>query len=647
MDNRKTPDNQPDSSWMDELLPPQALGQEIGPDEQAVEAAGLIRPEDAELEQIIAEAKRMDRAFIPEESFLPDPEQADEFSPFREEPPVEAVDEGSLAMTATDPQADSAPVLFIPDTPLGPEDAPPPRQEDPNAPIFEVDAAYSSEISQLIPEAALLKELFPDDLPEEPLEDTSAEDDDMIPVWDRDFEPEIFGESGKEAAADPQPAEDYLRDEPPAEDMLTDESTRLFPVNMDDAYSDADPDAPDPEAQPAAPVRKARPKMKKGYGLFGIPHILSTVIWLAITVAIGVSLGRTLWVCAADVLAFGREEASAVVTITDSDNMETIAAKLKNAGLIKYPGLFQLYAGVAVDEGEISPGTYTLSTLYDYHALVKSMNQYSSVRQTVEVVIPEGYTAAQIFALLEENAVCTVQELEEYSMEGELKDYWFLESVERNHPHCLEGYLFPDTYEFYVDDSPGRVLGKLLGDRVGGFEVRFTELMEEKLVTLNERLSAMMKKNGYDQEYIDAHQMTIREVVIVASMIEKESTGADAYDISSVIYNRLTNAKNYPYLNIDATIIYALDGNIDPETGKTMPLTAEDLKLDDPYNTYLYTGLIPGPIANPGTASLLAALDPNDTDYYYYVYNYNTGVHLFGRNAKEHEKNVEKARSGE
>ena len=435
-------------------------------------------------------------------------------------------------------------------------------------------------------------------------------------------------------------AEDFL------EEPLLESATEIFDtIDMSQAYSDEVPEDELTEEPPEPPVRKRRPRMKKGYGLLGIPHILATVIWLAIAVAIGVSLGRTLWVCAADVLAFGREEALYTVTITASDNVETIANKLKTAGLIRYPGLFKMYADVSVDEGEITPGTYTLSTLYDYHALVKSMNTYSSARETVEVLIPEGYSCAQIFALLEEKGVCSAADLEEYAANGEIKDYWFLEGVERGTPYCLEGFLFPDTYEFYVGDSAGRVLGKLLGDKVGGFEVRFTDLMQEKLVELNTRLSAMMKKNGFDQAYIDEHQMSIYDVVIVASMVEKESTGADAYDVSSVIYNRLTNAKKFPYLAIDATILYALGGNIDPETGDVIPLTRADLEMDHPYNSYIKPGLIPGPISNPGTNSLLAALDPEETSYYFYVYDHIAGVHLFSKNEKEHAKNVEYVRS--
>ena len=531
MENEKNPQNQPENSWIDEMLPPPEMGEEINPDEHAVYAAGLIRHEDAELERIIHETKAME-----------DPHAEEDFS--------------------------------------------------------DIPADIEEELSQALISAEYLDE-----------EENTA------------------------------PQEDY------PEEVLLDSPTEIFStVDLTQAYSDELPldEIPmeEPEA-PEPPVRKRRPKMKKGYGLLGIPHILATVIWLAIILAIGVSLGRTLWVCAADVLALGREEALHSVTITDSDNIETIAAKLKSAGLIRYPGLFELYAGVAVDEGEIVPGTYNLSTLYDYHALVKSMNTYSSARETVEVLIPEGYSCAQIFALLEEKGVCSAAELEEYAANGEIKDYWFLEGVERGTPYCLEGYLFPDTYEFYVGDSAGRVLGKLLGDKVGGFEVRFTDLMKEKLDTLNERFSAMMKKNGYKQDYIDAHQMTFHDIVIIASMIEKESTGADAYDISSVIYNRLSNAKDHPYLCIDATILYALGGNIDPETGDVIPLTKADLEMDHPYNSYTKAGLIPGPISNPGTNSLLAALDPNDTNYHYYVYDLIAHTHLFAKDEKEHAKNVE------
>lgn len=395
----------------------------------------------------------------------------------------------------------------------------------------------------------------------------------------------------------------------------------VIPPDLDDTPEEY-PEEPEPEEPP---VRKRRPRMKKGYGLLGIPHILATVIWLAIAVTIGVSFGRILWVCAADVLAFGREDQQVTVTITDTDNIDTIASKLKNAGLIRYPQLFKMYANLTHAEEDISTGTFTLTPLYDYHALVNAMTYYSSGREEVEIMIPEGYTCAQIFSALEEKGVCTVAELEEYAANGELDDYWFLEGVERGDKYCLEGYLFPDTYKFYTNDDPERVLEKFLDD----FDYRFTDIMHDQLEVLNQRLAEMMASHGYDQDFIDSHLFTIREVVIVASMVEKETGGIEeSYKISSVIYNRLTNMREYPFLNIDATIVYALGG-------KTDPLTYEDLQIDSPYNTYTNTGLIPGPISNPGQSSLYAALDPETWEeaggnvYYYYALNPSTGRHEF------------------
>ena len=107
----------------------------------------------------------------------------------------------------------------------------------------------------------------------------------------------------------------------------------------------------------------------------------------------------------------------------------------------------------------------------------------------------------------------------------------------------------------------------------------------------------------------------------------------------------MTNPKDFLYLNIDATLIYALNGNIDPETGKVKPLTQADYKMDHPYNTYNEPGLPPGPIANPGRNSLLAALDPEDTGYYYYVYDPQAREHVFSKTLKEHENATAKVNS--
>lgn len=389
--------------------------------------------------------------------------------------------------------------------------------------------------------------------------------------------------------------------------------------------------------EPATSEKKRRPKFKDDYGLFGIPHILSTIVWVFIVFAVGISLGRLAWVCAADVLAFDKEPKEAVININESDDMNDVANKLQKAGLIRYPQLFALYMNFSGND-ELQVGEHRLSSMiYDYHAIKTAMAPKSSARETLEVVIPEGYTCAQIFALLEEKGVCSATQLEEYAANGDLNEYWFLEGVERGDKYCLEGYLFPDTYEFYKGHDPELVLEKMLDN----FDYRFTDIMKEKINTLNERLATKLRARGYKNDYIDAHKFTIREVVIVASMIERETaSGSESYDISSVIYNRLTNPGNFPYLNIDATVIYGMGGSrIDPVTGESLPLTAEDLQTDTPYNTYTRKGLIPGPISNPGRNSINAALDPNDTGYYYYVYNPSARVHKFAATAAEHEQN--------
>lgn len=410
----------------------------------------------------------------------------------------------------------------------------------------------------------------------------------------------------------------------------------------DDGYFDEDADAEE-EEEPARPrilfrrrklrEQKGRPYPKKGYGLFGLPHIAATLIWLVITVSIGVSFGRIVWLCAADMLAFGKTSEEISFTVTNSDNIDTIASKLKNAGLIKYPELFKFFVEIKGDEDEIISGTFTLNTLYDYNALVNALKPQSPARQEIEVLVPEGYNCAQIFALLESKGVCTAEALKEHAANGELNDYWFLEGVTRGTEYCLEGYLFPNTYRFYINDEPRRVLQKFLNS----FDDNFTELMRERIATIQETFAQMMRKNGYGQDYIDAHKLTLHQIVTIASIVEKESANStESYTVASVFLNRLANQRNYPYLQSDATIYYAL-GDVERDE-----LTAEDLAIDSPYNTYKYAGLIPGPISNPGQASLNAVLDPDETNYYFFFYDSSAGVHRFATNLAEHNANIKK-----
>lgn len=464
----------------------------------------------------------------------------------------------------------------------------------------------------------------PDDLE---LEQILAEDWDSVP--------DISEQPATEAPSEPEAPEESPA---PAEAPPSQGETQFFqPVS--DMIVETEPE-PEPE-QPVenVRVRKVRPKPKKGYGLLGIPHILATFIWIAIIVAIGLTLGHTLWKSASDLLAFGKADQQISITITDEDvqqiaegNVDPVAQKLKDVGLIEYPAVFKFFSTTITDKAnDIEAGTYILNSKYDYNAMINNMQSHYAARVEVEVLIPEGYTCAQIFSLLEEKNVCSVKDMEDYmvkigkdGMDGDyvFSDYWFLEDSPSADKYWLEGFLFPDTYRFFENDDPEVIVKKFLD----GFDYRFNDDMHEKLENIKSNTGL---------------SLSIREVVIIASMIEKESADMEEnYNISSVIFNRLNNSSNFPYLNIDATIIYALDGNIDPATGLAKPLTDKDMELNHPYNTYKNRGLPPGPISNPGRNALDAALSPDDTSYYYYVLNPVEKKHLFASTLSEHEKNI-------
>ena len=435
------------------------------------------------------------------------------------------------------------------------------------------------------------------------------------------------------------------------------------PVSEPDYFFEPDAsdpdDTPDDSGSPSKPINpnhKGRPKWKKGYGLLGIPHILVTAVWLAITVAIGVSLGRILWVCCADVMSFGKPEVTAYVEVTDDDTIETISQKLADAKLVRYPGLFQKFAEITKKDDRIKTGVYELGSHLDYNAMINNMVYTGSSREEVKVTFPEGYNCAQIFRLLEENNVCSVADLEEWAANGELGDYWFLEGVERGSKYCLEGYLSPDTYMFYTGSEPQVVLEKFLD----AFDARFTDIMKEDFETMKERYAKLCSKNG-----VDMGELTLHQVLTIASVVERETANdAESYQIASVFYNRVTDP-SVRTMGSDATVYYALPGQFDQRAdscaqciqlmaGVERPLiayakvhvlvgelTEADLAVDSPYNTRKAAGIPPGPICNPGAYSLYAALDPDDTNYLYFIYDSANSKHLFSTTYSEHLQKAE------
>ena len=378
--------------------------------------------------------------------------------------------------------------------------------------------------------------------------------------------------------------------------------------------------------------QKRRPKRTDGYGLLGIPHILATVIWGALILAIGISLGRVLWVCCADMMAFGKEPQTVTITITSDDTAESIANKLNNASLIRYPKLFKMFITLTGKDDDIGVGTFTLNSQLDYNAMVNAMYSGGSRREVVDIMFPEGYNCAQVFKLLEEKKVCSVADLEAYAANGELSEYWFLEGVPRGDKYCLEGYMAPDTYQFYTNDTPRRVIEKFLDE----FDSRFTDKMKEDFQTIQQQYAKRLKANGFSSAYINEHTLTLHQVVTLASVVQKEtSSDSECYDIASVFYNRLVNP-SIQSLGADATVYYAI-GDYFHETEE---LTAEHLNTDSPYNTRKNKGIPPGPICNMGVQALYAALEPNETNYQYFVYDKNKYAHRFAVTEREHLNNV-------
>ena len=386
------------------------------------------------------------------------------------------------------------------------------------------------------------------------------------------------------------------------------------------------------------PVIKGRPKREKGSGLLGIPHILVTFVWLAIILAVGVYLGRVLWLCATDVLALGKEPQQITITITEQDDIGDVAQKLEKVGMIRYPWLFSRFAKMTDKADDIDPGTYTfnqkmgveadyIGIAYDYNALIMAMQDYGEDKNVVKILFPEGYNCAQIFALLEEKGVCTVQELEEYAASGELNEYWFLEGVPRGHKYCLEGYLCPDTYEFYTDDQPKRILEKFLNE----FDDRITDRLKEKFTEMNQTLAKNRADNGYSKEYIEENALTLHDVVVIASILEKErASNPEAFDFAAVIYNRLADPQDYPFLNCKSTLTYAIEYYNKGDLGSTSAQNAS------PFNTNTQPGLISKAICNPSLNSLAAALSPTKADYLYFIYDKDEGSHRFTASKSEY-----------
>lgn len=362
-----------------------------------------------------------------------------------------------------------------------------------------------------------------------------------------------------------------------------------------------------------------------------LPAGIRVLIYVVCVIVSSVLLAMFGWECANDVLALSKPDRNVTITVAPNDTVDEVTQKLKDSGLIEHKWLFDFYCWFSHAEEKLDPGTYELNNRYDYHALVNGMAGTSN-RATVSVIIPEGYESEQIFKALADRGVCTVEELRHVAAYGAF-DYGFLKNLPYGQDNRLEGYLFPDTYEFFVGDDAERVLNKFLNN----FDKKFSAEMVAQIDTLNTWLRERLTAEGFSEAEIEKAMMDQNKIVTVASLIEKETASVtESSTISSVIYNRLCSDQ-YPCLQIDATIQYALDE-------RKENLSAADLAINSPYNTYTNPGLPVGPISNPGLASIRAALNPEETTYYFYALD-KDGMHHFSETYFEHNQFLEQLKN--
>ena len=356
---------------------------------------------------------------------------------------------------------------------------------------------------------------------------------------------------------------------------------------------------------------------------------LGGLMYFTFIICLSIVFACLAWMAASDMLALNKDNFTAIVTLPSSifqsetvdkfdengrktgtkrvthADMDYVADVLKDAGLIEYKWLFNLFCKVSTADEKVSPGEYELKSSFDYRALIQNMRAGSASTVTVDVTIPEGFKMHQIFLRLEENGVSTYNELME-AAESREYNYDFLDESEGKGAYRLEGYLFPDTYQFYVGMQASSAINKLLDN----YRRKITDEMLERVNELG---------------------MNMYDILKVASLIEKEAANDEERPvIASVIYNRINSDM---VLGIDASVLY-------PYNDHEGAPTAAMLEKDDPYNTRIRMGLPPTPICNPGLASINAALFPAATDYYYYALDTESGQHRFFRNGTEFDNFV-------
>lgn len=352
----------------------------------------------------------------------------------------------------------------------------------------------------------------------------------------------------------------------------------------------------------AGKIRKKRRKSAFARVMVGI-----------IIVGISALLSMVIIFGAQDAFGFGKADRAIAFEVPQDATVADVAELLEEKGVVNSAFLFRIYYKLNDPEGSFHYGTYTLNSNMSYSMIITELFKYGASREEVSVTFPEGFTLYQMANRLEEKGVCSADDFIAAADNTESFGYAFEEDLTDDPMkyHRLEGFLFPDTYFFYKNDSPANVIKKMLDNyetKVEPYKVRMQEL-----------------------------GMTEEDAIRLASIIQEEAGKTSEMEkVSSVYHNRLDNPGVYPLLQADPTRVYARE--LKEQMG-----TEVNQEILDAYDTYKSGGLPPGAICNPGEDAIKAALYPVDTDYYFFCSNLKTGKFYYAKTYEEHQVNLRKA----
>lgn len=368
-------------------------------------------------------------------------------------------------------------------------------------------------------------------------------------------------------------------------------------------------------AAPQAAIIKQRPQ-KLDWNTVKAFFLKNKVTWIIIGVCIAAAILLSTYTisCMNDIFAVNRDSETVVtVNIPAEANTKTVLKILQQNDLIEHRHFCSLFAKMMqFKDDNYLTGVYYVTASMGVEKMLTTFKQPTATGETVTLTFPEGYTVDQIVQKLEKYEVCSAAALYQTMKEVDFSsEFSFIASMDNKESRyrLLEGYLYPDTYEFYVGESPSSVLRKFLNN----FNKKWTD-----------EYAAQAEKLG----------MSVDDIITLASIVQKEAYGAEQSPlVSSVLHNRLNKSGLYPSLQCDSTEEY-INEYIKPNTQDAAQLS----KFTNLYSSYKCAGLPVGSICNPGDDAIKAALYPEKTDYYFFAHDVNKKLYL-ARNDSERRSN--------